>query len=37
MSKLVAICEKREAAEHLIFESKFFGDPKKFVRKNAVL
>ena len=35
MSKLVAICEKREAAEHLIFESKFFGDPKKFVRKNG--
>ena len=33
--KKVCICEKRDAAEELIFSSKFFGDTKTFDRKNG--
>ena len=35
MAKKIFICEKREAAEQLIFNSLYFGDPKSYTRKTG--
>lgn len=35
MGKKLLICEKRETAEHLIFESKYFGDKNSYKRGNG--